>query len=309
MAISPLADSDRNSQLNDDALRQRLELILASRNPAGPAKPLPLSGSVHQPLELISNLPILDSTITQPQFNNRNFPQSFEEISTLPASNNPDHSQSNEEEEDVSPLEYARKNGLSRDYLKEPYLVSNLELHGDCQGGLTDDSKLSQFELTASVRTEERLAISKDAAGLIASISHEESSEWVEGTVFRMIDTRKYRKLRLELPLLKSDHETDCKKFAQRDGFEMKLQDITLPLETVEEGNTLGFSPSMWCKGAEILEVLKKEKLEVSRHTLVYLQNNLKNDWTDENEKKTWHSVCKYRRVSRSQITSLLEPA
>ncbi|KAG0652450.1 hypothetical protein D0Z07_0336 [Hyphodiscus hymeniophilus] len=216
-----------------------------------------------------------------------------------------------DEEEDISPLEYARKNGLSRNYLQEPYLGFNLDVYGDRQVGLADDSQLPRFDLTANITTNERLTISKDAAILLASVSHEETSEWVDNTVLQMIDTRNCKKLKLELPLLRTDNETDCKTFARRKGFEIELKDVRFPLEMVEEVNNggLGFSASMWTKGDEILKTLRREKLEVTRETLVYLQKSLLNDWTDEDEKKMRETVPTYKRnTALEPVTPPLSP-
>lgn len=207
-------------------------------------------------------------------------------------------SESSEEEPEITPLQYARDNGLSRNYLQTPYSNTNLKVLVDYQQGLTDDSHLSQFDLSTTVNTDERLTVSKEAAILIASVSREEPSEWVDDLVLGIV-TRKYKIPRLELPLLRSDHETDCKKFAQREGFEIKLQDVKLPLEVVDyENGGLGFLPSLWNKGVEVLEGLKMERLEVSKDTLVYLQTTLRGDWTEEDEKKVWASSRTYKRVS-----------
>jgi hypothetical protein len=303
MVVSSLTDSLSDSQFSNSSLRQCLELIIASPNLAVSELPLPFYDSARRSLELISTSPILDTASTQPQISIGHFQQSLEVVSSSPAFNSPDNSQSSEEEEeDISPLEYARKNDLSRDYLKEPYLITNLDIFGDYQETLTDDSYLPQFDLTANVNTDESLTISEDAASLIASVAREDSSEWVDNTMFQMIRSREYKNLRQELPLLKSDHETDCKKFAQREGFEIKLTNVKLPLEMVDEENNegLGFSFTMWRKGSESLENLKKERLEVSRDTLAYLQNILKSDWTEEDEKNLWTSVQTYKKASCS---------
>jgi len=50
------------------------------------------------------------------------------------------------------------------------------------------------------------------------------------------------KRAKLELPLIKTDHEMDCKNFARRDDFEIKLCDIKLPLEMVDEENNEGLA-------------------------------------------------------------------
>jgi hypothetical protein len=201
------------------------------------------------------------------------------------------------EEPDLSPLEYARKNGLSRNYLEMPGHILNL-----------DDSHLPQFEIAADVNTNERLIFSKEAAQLLSSVIQEATDErWYDDQINKMIHFTRHRHSRLELPLLRSDNETNCKKFAKKEGFEITLKDVKLPLEMVDEANNGGmtFSHAQWNKGAEILESLQKERLEVTRDTLTYLQEISRDDWTEEDEKKLWAaSTKKYKRVSATFIDS-----
>lgn len=311
MTISSVPDTDEHLQLTVDLLHRSLELNQSSQNLPTLKQPQPIYGHRCGLAETFATLSDLESGSIDPQFSLNSPPQSLEVMVSSDVGLNYVHSgdeveveetaeEEGEEEVDISALEYARQNGLCRDHFNEPYLISKADGFENCQVGLTDDSHLPRFELAANVNTDERLTISKDAALLIDSIARKESSEWVESAMLRMIDTRKYRNFRPELPLLRSDHETDCKMFAQKESFEIKLQDIKLPLEIVDEDNNGGltFSPDLWVKGAEILESIKKEKLEVSKDTLVHLQNTLKNDWTDQDQEKIWESVHKYKRVS-----------
>jgi len=209
------------------------------------------------------------------------------------------HSQSSHEE-DLTPLEYARVHGLSLDYLADSASFPHiLKLQQEIHNCLTDDSHLHQFNFGTNFSTEERLEVSRDAASLLASLNQDETLEWIDSLVLPMLDVREIKKMRLELPLLSTDHESDCRAFARREGFEVKLEDVKLPMETVNDENNEGLMwPSRFLNlGAEIVEHLKHEKLEVSRDTLVYLQNILKNSWTEEDEKTVWDNKLKYKRV------------
>jgi hypothetical protein len=309
-------------------LHSSLEVALSSPTILSPENPRYDHDSSHQIPEPISKSSILDIAAPQPQFSANYLQQTLQAISaslivnTASQSSDDDEkeddlslpltvsrpSPSDEEDEDLSPLEYARKNGLSRDYFTEPYLISNLDMPRDCQEGVSDHSHLPQLSLSGTVNTDERLTISKEAALLIASVSRQETSEWADSIMLQMIGSRKNRNLRLELPLLKSDHETDCKRFAKREGFEIQLKNVKLPLEVVDEETNGGLTllASLWNKGTEMLDELKRERLEVSKDTLVRLQNILKNDWAEEDEKTVWASVQMYRKViSSPEATSL----
>ncbi|KAE9371387.1 hypothetical protein N431DRAFT_410045 [Stipitochalara longipes BDJ] len=113
-----------------------------------------------------------------------------------------------------------------------------------------------------------------------------------------------FKRAKLELPLLKTDHEADYKNFAKRDDFEIKLCDIKLPLETVIEENNEGLVwPSRFsCMGAEVLEKLKQEKISVSRDDMTCLQNALKHGWTEEDDRNLWKSEQRYKRALENKI-------
>jgi len=205
-------------------------------------------------------------------------------------------------EDEISPLEYARLNGLSRDYLADQLVFSELaKLQTAVQHDLTDDSDLQQFEFGNELKVEERVTISKEGAKLLSSIAQAETCEEIDALMLRMLKTRTVpKRTKLELPLLKTDHETDCKNFARREDFEIKLCDIKFPLEVVIEENNEGLVwPSRFsCLGAEVLEKLKQEKINVSKDDMIYLQAALKHDWTEEDERNLWNSEQKYKRVS-----------
>lgn len=199
------------------------------------------------------------------------------------------------------PLQYARSNGLARDHLADQLVFSELaKLQTAVQHGLTDDSELHQFDFGSEVKVEERVTISKEGALLLSSVSQEDTAEAIDALVLPMFKTRSITKrARLELPLLRTDHETDCKNFARRDDFEIKLCDIKLPLEMVNEEDNEGLIwPSKFSSlGEELVEQLKQEKISVSKDIINYLQDALKNGWTEEDDKNLWESEQRYKRV------------
>lgn len=201
-------------------------------------------------------------------------------------------------EEDLAVLEYARLSGIARDHLAEPLdaYIKELQDKTPKDDGLTSDAHLPQLEFP-SVSTIERLNLSREGLELLASITKEES---IDDILLPMLDCRRTKKLRVESPVLRSDHESDCKDFARREGFETKLEEIILPQEHVNEANGggLGFPPHLWNKGAEIMEQLKHEKLAVAKETMLYLKVIIKDTWADEDEQELWSSLLPYKKVS-----------
>jgi hypothetical protein len=135
---------------------------------------------------------------------------------------------------------------------------------------------------------------------LLAWVSKSEGAESKTALLPSADSSRRSRGKRLELPLLKTDHEIDCKEFARREGFEIKLKDVKLPLEMIDDERDEGleFPTGSWDRGAELIEELSREKLSVKKETLFYIQDALKIEWDGEVEKEVWASVQNYKRVS-----------
>lgn len=209
-------------------------------------------------------------------------------------------SESSEEEVEVTALEYARRNHLAYNHLTEhiPHPYDIVAVPEWFEGDLVSDLHLPQFEFLTS-NTDERLSVSKDAAIMIAWVSNSENSQLVESSTMSIAGHRHLRNKKLELPLLKSDHERDCRDFAGREGFETELKDVKLTFEVIDEDKDEGltFSASLWGRSEEVMAELKKEKLAVTKEAIFYLQQISKTEWDEAAEKEVWASVQIYRRV------------
>lgn len=210
-------------------------------------------------------------------------------------------SQSSESQgEQISSLDYARQNGIASNYLED--LTPNSHING-LQENIIDTSPeneaLPQFDFGPDYNVEERLEISRQGALLLASISHVNLDENFNHTEVPLLDCRGAKRLKLEQPLLKTDHKLDCKQFCQREGFDVKLRDVNLPLEMVDEENDegLGFPAKYWAYDAEKMQEIQKEKLVVKRDTLLYLQESVKITWTKAQTEELCHSLQSYKRV------------
>jgi hypothetical protein len=165
---------------------------------------------------------------------------------------------------------------------------------------LADDSHLRSFDFGPELGVEERLSISKEAALLLASITREQTAEEIDVLVSPMLHSIDgIKKLKLELPLLRSDHEADCKEFGRKEGFEIKLKDVKLPLEIVniENGEGLQWPSHFRALGTKIAKELKQERISVSKDTVGYLSRKLTSVWTEEDEEDLWKREQSYKRV------------
>ena len=234
------------------------------------------------------------------QNSGQNYGQNDSEEDT-PTSLANEFSESDGEDDDLTPLEYARYHGLSRDPLADFFAFTHIgALQADIPDDFIDDS-LPQFDFGVEPRLDERLTLSKEAARLLQAVAHEDTQETIDALTLSMLGSSGVKNSRVELPLLKTDHETDCKHFAQWDGFEIKLKDVKFPLEVVDDEKNEGikFPSSYWNLGDGIMEELKKEKLEVSKNTMVFLKEALTNVWTKEDDEELWQAEMNYKRVSQ----------
>ncbi|KAF7947677.1 hypothetical protein EAE96_008757 [Botrytis aclada] len=219
------------------------------------------------------------------------------------------------EEEEIPVVEFARSIGVSRDHQLDNTFVDILllmkeDVHHSFSSGLSDDH-LSLLT-TPEINTNERLSVSIGAARILTSIAQNENQESIDTLTHSLLGPRDVRNLRIEMPMLRSDHDFDVREFARRDGFEVRPQDIKLPLEllNIENNEGLGFPSDFYNFETEAFETIANEKIEVTRNSMVYLHTALKTTLTIENEQEIWESERTHPRkfpVS-SHVTPPLSP-
>ncbi|QSZ34587.1 hypothetical protein DSL72_006181 [Monilinia vaccinii-corymbosi] len=214
-------------------------------------------------------------------------------------------SQYAEEEEELAVLEFARSIGIARDHQLDDTSVDELlsmkdklEPHFFLD---LDHEHLPQFNVQAHINLDERLFVCKGAAQLLSSMAQNESRESIGESIGGLMDpfgNRGVKQMKVELPLLASDPESDFRGFARRDGFELLPQDIKLPLEllSVENNEGLEFPPEFYTFETEAFETITGEKIEVTRNSMVYLQMALKAKLTRDDEQDNWESVRTHSR-------------
>jgi hypothetical protein len=223
------------------------------------------------------------------------------------------------EEGDPLPLEYARLYGIAHDHLEIPSLSYIDGLGHDIPDGLTNDSHLQQIIFPDYAIQEKLISIEKESATLLSWASNGDNPDTVENLLLPMLGSNEVKNMYLELPILKSDHQFDCNRFTYRDDFEVHLRDVKFPLEMVDNEQNEGvvFPSYLNSRGDEILEAMKKEKLVVSKDVIHIIASAIKLDWIEANNEVTWRiahtykRVCKYLdtyRLSGIDFLQVLEP-
>ncbi len=203
------------------------------------------------------------------------------------------------DDHELTAVQYARLHGLAVDHLADPLPISHVEaLREDVPGTLTEDTDLPNIDLHIHVSTQETLTLDKGGADLVQNATSGLSiSKEIESILFPLLDSRRTKTLRLEGPLLRSDHASDFRAFARWE--ESHFRDGCLPMEPLDDEMDVGLEwpRKLYMVPAKLLEELASEKIEMTKETFIYLQTTLKGIWTEEDDGKMWGSVTPYKRV------------
>ncbi|KAF9635152.1 hypothetical protein BFW01_g6047 [Lasiodiplodia theobromae] len=183
------------------------------------------------------------------------------------------HNSSNQTlDPDASVLEYARFHRICRDYahsdpLDPRYLPqAPIFLLQD----LTDPPVCSRFQPNEAPDTSERLEIDAAAVNVLKTVSALQNHHPVTETYS---NPRLVRHLKVETPLLNTDHELDSIRFKKRDN--LRLTDVNLPIEFTDDEKDEGLSWPSQCHGfsEQFYRDIESDRLEVQKQALLYLQS------------------------------------
>lgn len=193
-------------------------------------------------------------------------------------------------------IDYARFHGLLRDHR----LLDPLKLLPEPENQpsfLEDPEHAPKVGIPQGFSINERLTLSKEAATLLSSCTTAPKiGAWDEEEI---LDVRhRTRKQKVEIPILKTDHELDMQEFGRR--VEPDLAGFNLPYEKVDEENDEGLTwPRQYYDLPRELDSRSRgEKIETSRDIFIYMQTLLKHSYTDEDEKALLESELRYKKVN-----------
>ncbi|TKA61813.1 hypothetical protein B0A49_12276 [Cryomyces minteri] len=204
--------------------------------------------------------------------------------------------QPEKEEEELTVLEYARYYGLCIDYLTD----DPLDVHRvpqpptDILSPLGEPQNTIQIELASEGLPKERLTVDKDAALFLRDVTTlaqaPAESDWLPE------QTNKFSGMKQELPILRTDNDSDLHKFAKQTVPD--LHNVKFPLEQldVETGEGVAWPRKHLELPAQYDARVKAEKLEVSKDVLLYLQETLKDSFAVEDEEATIAEELRYER-------------
>ncbi|OBT43546.1 hypothetical protein VE00_06798 [Pseudogymnoascus sp. WSF 3629] len=218
---------------------------------------------------------------------------------------------SSQEDEEEPIVEYARFHGLSIDPLRDPPPLSHIErpLH-TYEKDISDDSHLPQINYQLILPTDERLTIDKGAEKLLAGANGVFLDQGTIDKITAAASVRPRRqKLKLELPLLRSDPDADLATFKQRQNPCISDESFIYEPLDIEKDEGIQWPSRFANLPNSLTKDCSMEKITVTRDTMVYLQAVLKDNWSKEDTKDFLASQPSYKRnPALDPITPPLSP-
>ncbi|KAK1773924.1 hypothetical protein QBC45DRAFT_437246 [Copromyces sp. CBS 386.78] len=213
--------------------------------------------------------------------------------------------------------EYARHNGLTIDSLKSDPWKGLLErddriaatlIETDFGELIESEKRLEELAFRPILGKAEQWSVSAESLKLLQQVckpcTDREAAAHMAELCFT--ETAELKKLKVEQPALRSDHQADCRRLERRvKAFQkVPLADHHLPLHPVdvEQGEGLEF-PESARKGDEaLMKSLSKETIEVTKDTLLFLVQSLKADWSDDEHHELMEDISTYTGVRSTQV-------
>lgn len=198
------------------------------------------------------------------------------------------------EDDEPSILEYSRFYGLTTDHRSANALSTLVGKH--IVDPATDETALFQITANVAPPAPERLSAGKEAVAFLSSIRADQldSSEFADELIPK---THRRRKLKIEEPLLRSDHTLDMQQFG---GWIIPdLANERLPLEKVNDEEDEGLVwPSKYDElRSSAANKSESEKLVVSKDILLYLNGVLQQHEAETGPLGFGEATVIYQRV------------
>ncbi|KAK4226587.1 hypothetical protein QBC38DRAFT_480149 [Podospora fimiseda] len=223
----------------------------------------------------------------------------------------------------LDPDEYARQHSLTIDSLADPWatlpqhdpaIASTLD-HLEHPEDLVENADLQECYFRPIISTSEQWELPPKSMAILQASVKRCNVEEVENLMddLRFVERAKNINLKYDPPLLRSDHEEDCRRLARRVKTFRKvpLPEHRIPIEPddVAEGEGLEFPSSAVTKDKAIMKAVEDEKLNITKDGFTFLVDSLKADWTDKDQKELMETTYPYHGLGAMEpLTPPLSP-
>ncbi|KAK8119394.1 uncharacterized protein PG998_004020 [Apiospora kogelbergensis] len=214
--------------------------------------------------------------------------------------------------------EYARQNELTIDFLSynpssEVTPAASLLLQSTCLGQAEDDDLLPKLHIPFRLSPDEPPVISKDSVNFLNSVARREDDEVVMRRAIQTSCASQIRHLKMELPLLESDHEADWRKLLRdvRSTTSVNLYSNMLPFEPLEISSDEApqYPESAYSFRSQLQLDARNYQLVLTHDTLRYLATALAIDKnTDVQERLLLDGMSHHKPIASREITPPVSP-
>lgn len=170
--------------------------------------------------------------------------------------------------------------------------------------GLTPWIGLPDCSIPSGVSAPEKWEVRGRSLALRRDVCKIQNEAEVEGYMrqIRMgAEAKSIREIKLELPVLRTDNETDLRRHTRRINAarEVHLSNHHLPLEPCDEDKDEGlrFPPEAYAADRKIVQSVESEKIEISRHSFEALVKYMNAEWTESDQDAMLRSQVEYKAV------------
>lgn len=234
------------------------------------------------------------------------------------ADNSPASSRPQRNEAAHEAAEYLRSFGLTVNFegifqgwmLDEPRKLVELP---DEPTGLISCDGLPNCTTPFTVSAPDQWDVHDKSLSLLRDVCKRQSEAEVEDCM-RQIRERteadSVRRLKLELPALRTDNEIDLRRYQRRIRVarQVHLSAHHLPLEPCDEDKDEGldFPPQAHAADRKIVQAVQDEKIEISKHAFETLLRHLKADWTEADQNAMLGCQVEYKGVGVMRKATVL---
>lgn len=195
--------------------------------------------------------------------------------------------------------EYARFYGLTTDHLDRDPLAGLAVIH-DLPEQLEDDPELFKIDDAKDIDLNEKLFFGKQEALVLGSIMATVPQDW-DLHENSWLNPHRVRQMKIEIPMLKTDHESDMQAFPC-----LMMPDLAnehLPLESLDNEADEGLMWPSSCQKLpdQYMRAAETERLDVSIDELNYLQASLSLDPASEPPLSFEVNGLEYARVGQTK--------
>ena len=205
--------------------------------------------------------------------------------------------------------EYARWNGLTVDSLVDPLgdlyfdnaIAASLLPLDD--GDLFEIDHLQECSFRSIIPASTQLEATMSSLRLLQDVCKQQKGQDVAQLMTKLCfeENAELKKLKLPVPILRSDHDADCRKLRKwlKKFLDPDLKDQCPPDDPTEPaGDTLLFSDEEKKGDTSLMAQIRQETMELRKEPLVLLSQSLKSELTKDEKDEFVASMATYKGVS-----------